>query len=225
MSISSTGYILEKQSTIATSGGNTLYVGGSGPNNYTKIQDAINDSLDGDTVFVYDDSSPYYENLNVSKSINLRGEDEITTIIDGNISNTSYFCITIFADNVTLSGFTIQNDNEFIGIGLMVISDNNVISDNIISNNGGTGLYIIGFKNNISHNIVSNNGYGGILCDYSKHAIIGNEISNNYIGISLWFGSPSLISHNNISENKVGIEVMWATNNSIIPLKKKYLGW
>ena len=27
--------------------GKTLYVGGSGPNNYTKIQDALNDSING----------------------------------------------------------------------------------------------------------------------------------------------------------------------------------
>ena len=62
----------------------TLYVGGSGPGNYTKIQDAIDDAFFGDTVFVYDDSSPYYENLKISKSIELIGENRNTTIIDGN---------------------------------------------------------------------------------------------------------------------------------------------
>ena len=62
--------------------GNILYVGGSGPNNYTKIQDAINDSVDGDTVFVYDESSPYYEYITIGKTILLLGEDKNTTIID-----------------------------------------------------------------------------------------------------------------------------------------------
>ena len=38
---------------MPTFNGKTLYVGGSGEGNYTKIQDAINDSSDGDTVFVY----------------------------------------------------------------------------------------------------------------------------------------------------------------------------
>jgi hypothetical protein len=32
----------------------TLYVGGSGPGNFTKIQDAVDNASDGDTVFVYD---------------------------------------------------------------------------------------------------------------------------------------------------------------------------
>ncbi len=35
-----------------SSRGNWLYVGGSGPGNYTKIQDAIDNASDGDSVFV-----------------------------------------------------------------------------------------------------------------------------------------------------------------------------
>ena len=38
------------------SSGNTLYVGGTGEGNYTKIQDAIDNASDGDTVYVFDDS-------------------------------------------------------------------------------------------------------------------------------------------------------------------------
>ena len=53
--------------------GRTLYVGGSGPNNYTKIQDAIDNASNGDTIFVYDDSSPYYENIVIDKSVTLIG--------------------------------------------------------------------------------------------------------------------------------------------------------
>lgn len=45
--------------------GKTLYVGGDGPGNYTKIKDAIDDSSDGDTVFAY--SGTYKENLIVNK--------------------------------------------------------------------------------------------------------------------------------------------------------------
>ena len=50
-----------KISSIPISNGKTLYVGGSGEGNYTKIQDAIDDASDGDTVFVFNDSSPYIE--------------------------------------------------------------------------------------------------------------------------------------------------------------------
>ena len=66
----------------STTRGNWLYVGGSGPGNYTRIQDAIDNACDGDTVFVYDDSSPYYEKIFIDKSIHVLGENKNTTVID-----------------------------------------------------------------------------------------------------------------------------------------------
>ncbi|RLF63839.1 MAG: hypothetical protein DRN31_01550, partial [Thermoplasmata archaeon] len=63
-----------------------LYVGGSGPGNYTSIQSALDNASSGDTVFVYDDSSPYEECIVVDKSITIMGENRDTTAIDGNIS-------------------------------------------------------------------------------------------------------------------------------------------
>ena len=95
-------------------GGNILYVGGSGANNYTKIQDAINAASNGDTIFVY--SGTYYENVVINKSINLIGEDKNTTIIDGNgIGNVVY----ITANNVNLSGFSIINSG-YAGSGISI---------------------------------------------------------------------------------------------------------
>ena len=84
----------------------TLYVGGTGPGNYTKIQYAINDANYCDTVFVLDDSSPYYENVVINKEINLYGENKDTTIIDG--LERSYV-INIKANDVHIKGFTIKN--------------------------------------------------------------------------------------------------------------------
>ena len=76
--IPSTGTnVLEKTSTTSFDG-NTLYVGGLGPGNYSTIQAAINDANRGDTVIVFDDSSPYYENVVVDKSIQLINEDRNT---------------------------------------------------------------------------------------------------------------------------------------------------
>ena len=68
-------------STSGSFKGNILYVGGGGPNNFTKIQYAIDNATFGDTVFVY--SGTYYENIEVDRSITLIGENSATTIIDG----------------------------------------------------------------------------------------------------------------------------------------------
>ena len=49
--------------------GSWLYVGGSGPGNYTTIQEAIDNATDGDTVFVYNGS--YFGHININKSISM----------------------------------------------------------------------------------------------------------------------------------------------------------
>ncbi len=82
----------------------TLYVGGNGPNNYTRIQDAIDNASNGDTVFVYDDASPYKENIFINKSIQLIGEKQQSTCINGRQGNV----IWVEHSNVTIQQFTLQ---------------------------------------------------------------------------------------------------------------------
>jgi hypothetical protein len=130
---------------LPTSRGDWLYVGGSGSGNYTRIQDAINDATTGETIFVYDDSSPYYENIVIEKSITLRGENRATTVILGDESADDII-VNISADDVSISGFTIQpNVGHPTGITVyknytspdfwnMEIIQNVTISYNIIRN-------------------------------------------------------------------------------------------
>jgi hypothetical protein len=82
--------------------GTILYVGGSGPGNYTRIQDAINASVDGDMVFVYDDLAPYHEQLTINKTISLVEESAATTVIDG--SKTLAVMIFVFANSALWHG-------------------------------------------------------------------------------------------------------------------------
>jgi len=78
---------------VLTPLGKTLYVGGSGAGNYTRIQDAIDNASDGDTVFVY--SRRYIENIVIEKSLSLigiseefgSGNDSGKPVIDGNFSD------------------------------------------------------------------------------------------------------------------------------------------
>ncbi len=49
----------------------TLTVNASGGADYTRIQDAINNSNNGDTILVY--SGTYYENVDVNNQLILRG--------------------------------------------------------------------------------------------------------------------------------------------------------
>jgi parallel beta-helix repeat protein len=87
--------------------GQWLYVGGSGPENYTKIQDAIDNASDSDTVYVH--NGTYFENINITKPLTLMGEQQYTTIIDGCQRGN---VITVESNNVTISGFTLKNGTD-----------------------------------------------------------------------------------------------------------------
>ena len=124
------GTLIIDKTTSSNMSGNTLYVGGSGEGNYTRIQDAIDNASDEDTVFVYAYSSPYYENVVVNKSIFLLGENRDTTVIDG-YENGNVVYVT--ADGVTISGFTIMNGkDDYIHAGVDIYANYTEISRNII---------------------------------------------------------------------------------------------
>jgi parallel beta-helix repeat protein len=178
--------------------GKILYVGGSGPNNYTKIQDAINVAANGDMVFVYDDSSPYFEAVHINRSISLIGEGKLTTIIDvRTIKNTS--ALNISADGVLVQGVTIQNSTNAAGI--FIAADNVLIKENIIKDNS-VGIQVGGRINYTLY--------------VANHCIIeDNDIMNNIVGISLDHGNYSTISHNHISVNEEGIDVQNCNSNLI----------
>jgi len=114
-----------------TSRGNWLYVGGSGPGNYTKIQDAINASSDGDTVFVYDDSSPYFENLKITQnSLSVLGEDEQTTILICSRHSIDR-AILITGESVRISGFTLMQQG-YQTLYFVITSKQVQVTNNII---------------------------------------------------------------------------------------------
>jgi len=206
---SSSGINLVKQSTKAILDGNILYVGGSGPGNYSTIQSAINAANHGDTVFVYDDSSPYYEQVSVNKAINLIGEDKNTTVIE---SNEPWGVIWIGWMGVNVSGFTIRlgippPDYSYCGIALWQGETCN-ISGNIITNT----YYGISLDHTalarIYDNIITDNTCGIYAFSSSKNYIYQNNISKNEYGILLSFrGSHYFIYENIIWDNEIGISI------------------
>jgi len=206
MTVSSANEVnLETRSIKLMSFGNTLYVGGNGTGNYTKIQDAINDASDGDIIYVYDDSSPYFENLIVDKSITIKGENKNTTVIDGSDSEA---VVNIASDNVILSGFTIRNHGGyFYPTDIIFVQSNyNVISGNIIK---------------------VNNDDNGINISYSEYTTISDNIITRYtseswstliiyeMGIFIYEGKNNNISRNIIKNFTFGIAFGYSNNYSI----------
>jgi parallel beta-helix repeat protein len=194
-----------------------LYVGGEGPNNYTSIQDAINNASTGYTIYVYDDSSPYYETLIINKSIILMGENTETTIIDGSGSG---HVISLIENNITVTGFTIKYcGGTWTRAGIFVISSDNTITKNqIIDCRNGIFIEYKSY-NTISNNTIIHNGYHGIRIEYSSHnQIINNTlIDNEGNAIYLWETTNNIISGNTLAESYYsGILVGDHSNNNLI---------
>ena len=61
----------DKSNLIPLSDGKTLYVGGSGPGNYSTIQAAIDNASDGETIFVF--QGTYHENVVIDKIVECLG--------------------------------------------------------------------------------------------------------------------------------------------------------
>ena len=214
-----------------TSSGNWLYVGGSGPGNYTKIQDAIDDASSGDTVYVY--NGVYNDHVKVGlssvcvlvdKSITLLGENKYTTIID---ANEDLIGIAIDAEGsalnwINISGFTIRNATVATGRGVDIynwghLSRNVSIYDNIITQNDDGFINSDGVDLKIFNNIITNNNEIGIyiLGDQSNY-ITDNIISNNPIGISAGGGdNPQVIERNHFKDNEKGILLGINSKNTI----------
>ena len=224
-----------QKSTLPPLQGDTIYVGGGGPGNYSRIQDAIENASSGDTVFVFNDSSPYYERIIIEKSINLKGEDRESTEIYGDYEGD---VINISADHVKITGFTIKYSGSW-NAGIIIHSSYNVIENNILLRNSDgiriksshdniiTGniigsdekdLYIL---ENSNDNIIDNNtirgGWAGIYVRYSSNRNIysNNTVIYCYLGIGILDSSDSIIVSNTVKKSDYGIGIDNA-NNSII---------
>ena len=214
--------------------GDILFVGGNGTGNYSKIQDAIDNATKNDIVYVFNESSPYFENIFINKSISIIGEEKESTIINGrNIGSV----LTINENNVTIKGFTIERsgDNHFDrDSGIKIFSNGNRIIDNkIIINQFGIFL-ISSSKNTIMNNTINYNEYGICLFDSASNNIIynntleswtfdyniyikkncnNNNISNNYIinydghGVYVYESDLNTIIKNNIIDCEIGISL------------------
>lgn len=236
---------VEKPVSIGNNG-DTYYVGGDGPDNYSKIQDAIDNASDGDTVFVY--NGTYVENLVIgtlieSKKIDLIGEDREITIIEGKSGGDPV--IEINSIDVEINGFTVRgnisgqdgifvdelrsdviiNNNKIIncayGIWLKVTSERNTITDNIISDNDFAGIRLQeSDRNVIADNTIEDNGDWGISLESlsKQNNISSNEVIGNNGGIKLTGNSAQNdIIANNIMDNVLeGILIEQLSNSATV---------
>ena len=194
--------------------GRTIIVDDDGKEEFTSVQDAINESNDGDIIRVF--AGTYYESVVVNKSISLVGNgSKVTTIAGGG----NLYIVNIYADWVNVSGFRVSNDSfDRSYSGIYLDSDNNNIFNNICSNNS-YGIYISDSNNSmVENNTCSSNSGGGIFQDYSTNCTItNNSCLNNWYGIRVsFYSSDNTITNNICLYNNDAISVASSDNFSLI---------
>ncbi len=188
----------------STSRGNWLYVGGNGPGNYTKIQDAVDNASAGDTVFVF--AGQYHERVNVTKTIHFLGENKSSTIIYYEFVGEPHWptpIINIRSDRVTVSNFTV---NITSGLGFCINlthASNCSISNNILQGLYGFFIGNSSKNNEVRYNIIRSSSYSG------------SGLGSFYINMHHTNTTGNFIHHNHFEKKGINLCGKYTRNNTI----------
>ncbi|MCK5291747.1 MAG: right-handed parallel beta-helix repeat-containing protein [Thermoplasmata archaeon] len=198
----------------------TLYVGGTGPGNYTTIQSAIDNAAPGDAIYVF--NGVYPERIEVNKTLSLVGEDRNETMIDGTGMAWGYV-VNVSADWVNFTGFKVMGNSSqtFAGIHLFGVQDCFIANNNVsnLSTTFRSGILLAYSNNNtVANNVLWNNSFGIELAFFSDgNDIVGNTIlSSRLNGIQLSGSDNNTIANNFVSRNNGGIKLSRSTGNILV---------
>ena len=160
------------------------YVDINNPSAY-RIQSAVSAAAAGDSINVA--SGKYLENVQIDKSLSVKGAGKGSTIIDGKKAG-SVFTVGKWSPDVdvTLSGMTIQNGAADYGAGIWNMGrttlTDSTVSGNIANYEGGgilnriNGQLTIQGDSDISGNTAQN---GGGIVNFGTLKLDGSKISGN----------------------------------------------
>ena len=144
---------------VGVASAKTIYV----PDDYLKIQWAVDNASDGDTIVVRD--GVYYENIDINKPhLTIKSENgSANCVVLAANPNDHVFNVT--ADNVTIKGFTVTGATCIWNAGIFLYNSNNCRIENVIPSNNWCGINLSSSSDNniIADNNASNNSYGCLL--------------------------------------------------------------
>ena len=190
----------------------TIYV----PDNYTKIQDAVNAADSGDTIIVRDGT--YTENVNVNKRLTIKSENGSANCIV-KAANYRDYVFNVTVNYVNIKGFTVKRTRNMAGIYQAGIYLDSVTYCNISNNtllNNWIGIHIYSSSNNIITNNNCEENTVGIRFDYSSNNILtNNTCSNNWCGVGLIYSSNNIITNNICNlDTECGISLYSSTRST-----------
>ena len=200
------------------------------PDDYSNIQEAVDQASQGDTVFVRN-GFYYNQTVTIDKALSLIGEDKTKTRIIGDWSLNGTV-VLVRHDGVVVQNITLNSvDGAGVsGRGVHLLNVRNCVVSNCNSVNSGIGVWLYGSSentiednyivgentnhfnygiklqyshlNSILWNNVTDyvNGFGIVLDSSTGNNLTGNLILNNYHGI--WLNSAN---NNNLTDNNVSL--------------------
>ena len=211
------------------------------PGDYSKIADALGNADAGDTIFVK--RGTYNENISLIMGVVLKGEDPLTTIIDGGrrgptVMGTSGAEMSHFTVRNGIEGILCENaapyihhcyvmDNKATGIGAFISLPH--LRNNVVYGNRWSGILAWGAKSldaTIEQNVVLRNGYSGLALKGPTNVIARNNIfmENHYYGV---FADPAAgqtkVEYNNIYKNYYPFNQFIKVNRTNVSLDPKFM--
>jgi parallel beta-helix repeat protein len=189
----------------------TIYV----PDDYAKIQWAVDNATAGDAIYVWNGS--YIENVNVYKQLTLEGEG--TDVVTVTAADPGDYVFEVTADYVNLSGFAVRGatDDDMAGIRLTNVDYCNIFENNVYGNDYGIRLYYSSDTTLTNNNANSNNDYGIYLYNADNNNLMNNTANKNHYGIWLFSSSDNNLTNNTANKNHhSGIWLRSSSNYNVL---------
>jgi predicted outer membrane repeat protein len=194
-------------------GGGVWIPPAEGTPNFFRIQRAIEEGDNGDSIFVAPGEYCEDINFNGKRVVLLSQEGPATTVITGSGNGTVVSFDSGEVESTVLDGFTVRHGNAYFGGGICCNGASPVIRNNIIEENRATeggGVYCKSSNALIADNEIRNNeaenGGGGIYFAWADLNIEGNRITENVAkcggGLYSYIFSNSVIERNLFCGNR-----------------------
>jgi parallel beta-helix repeat protein len=163
----------------------------------------VDAALPGDVVYVY--NGTYYENVEITKTLTLTGEDRDTTIIEGGGSRD---VIRVTSDWVNVTGFALFGSDfvfQYAGLALSYVQHCHIADNLFRKNDRGISIHE-SHDNTGMDNVFTDNGEGITISRSNDNTIEDNLIIGHLRAIDIYSSQRDVIRNNTMLENSIMIE-------------------